>query len=229
VLFRSEVIPELMRKWREGYDVVYAVREHREGETVFKRATAKVFYRLMRRMSQVDIPEDAGDFRLLSRRAADAITQMPERARFLRGMTSWIGFRQTGVPYQRDRRFAGETKYPFRKMLKFAVDATTSFSTAPLRLVSGIGLLMVVFCFAYLVYTLIRFASNHTVQGWTSLVVLVLLIGGIQMLSLGMVGEYVARVFEESKNRPLYLVDEVVESPPPTPAEVGERALDSRA
>lgn len=224
-----ELIPELIRKWREGYDVVYAVRAHREGETVFKRATARIFYRMMRRMSQVDIPEDAGDFRLLSRRAADAVGQMPERARFLRGMTSWIGYRQTGVSYHRDRRFAGETKYPLRKMIKFAVDATTSFSTAPLRLVSGFGFVMVVFCGVYLAYTLVRFAANQTVAGWTSLVVLMLLIGGIQMLSLGIVGQYVARIFEEAKNRPLYLVDEVVESPPLTPTDVGGQAVDSRA
>jgi dolichol-phosphate mannosyltransferase len=224
-----EVIPQLLAKWHEGYDVVYAVREHREGETRFKRGTAKLFYRLMKRMSQVDIPEDAGDFRLLSRRAADAVRRMPERARYLRGMTSWIGFRQTGVPYRRDARTAGETKYPLRKMVKFAIDATLSFSTAPLRFVSTLGLAMVVFCFAYLVYSAVRFATGHTVVGWTSLVILLLLIGGIQLLSLGVVGQYVARIFEESKGRPLYVVDEIVEAPPLVAQDVEGQAVDSHA
>jgi dolichol-phosphate mannosyltransferase len=207
-----EVIASLLERWRDGYDVVFAVRVDREGETLFKRATAAAFYRLMRRMSQVDIPEQAGDFRLLSRRAADALIAMPERARFLRGMASWIGFRQVGVPYRRDPRYAGETKYPLRKMIRFANDAVTSFSTAPLRIVSGAGFLMVVFCVLYLVYTLvIRFATDRAVQGWTSLVVLLLLIGGFQLMGLGVVGQYVARIFEEAKGRPLYLVDEVVD------------------
>jgi dolichol-phosphate mannosyltransferase len=207
-----EVIASLLERWRDGYDVVFAVRVDREGETLFKRATAAAFYRLMRRMSQVDIPEQAGDFRLLSRRAADALIAMPERARFLRGMASWIGFRQVGVPYHRDPRYAGETKYPLRKMIRFANDAVTSFSTAPLRIVSGAGFLMVVFCVLYLVYTLvIRFATDRAVQGWTSLVVLLLLIGGFQLMGLGVVGQYVARIFEEAKGRPLYLVDEVVD------------------
>lgn len=208
-----EVIPELVEQWRAGYDVVYAIRAHRAGETRFKLVTARLFYRLMRRMSQVDIPENAGDFRLLSRRAAEAMRAMPERARFLRGMTSWIGFRQTGVEYRRDARYAGTTKYPLRKMVRFAFDAVTSFSTAPLRIVSGLGLLMVIFCFAYLVYALVvRFATHSVVAGWTTVVVLVLLIGGIQMLSLGIVGQYIARIFEEAKNRPLYLIDETVET-----------------
>lgn len=208
-----EVIPELVEQWRAGYDVVYAIRAHRAGETRFKLVTARLFYRLMRRMSQFDIPENAGDFRLLSRRAAEAMRAMPERARFLRGMTSWIGFRQTGVEYRRDARYAGTTKYPLRKMVRFAFDAVTSFSTAPLRIVSGLGLLMVIFCFAYLVYALVvRFATHSAVAGWTTVVVLVLLIGGIQMLSLGIVGQYIARIFEEAKNRPLYLIDETVET-----------------
>jgi dolichol-phosphate mannosyltransferase len=207
-----EAIPQLLEQWRAGYDVVYAIRAHRAGETRFKLFTARLFYRFMRRMAQVEIPEDAGDFRLLSRRAADAMRAMPERARFIRGMTSWIGFRQTGVEYRRDARYAGETKYPLRKMVRFAFDAVTSFSTAPLRMVSGLGLLMVVFCLAYLVYALVvRFATHSAVAGWTTVVVLLLLIGGIQMLSLGIVGQYIARIFEEAKARPLYLVDERVE------------------
>lgn len=207
-----ELIPALLEQWEAGYDVVYAVRTEREGETVFKRATASLFYRAIGRLAQVDIPAQAGDFRLLSRRAVDAMLAMPERARFLRGMSAWVGFRQVGVNYTRSARYAGETKYPLRKMLRFAADAVTSFSTAPLRLVSALGYLMVLFCFVYLVYTLfVRFATDTTVAGWTSVVVLVLLIGGIQLLSLGIVGQYIARIYDESKARPLYIIDEVVE------------------
>ena len=208
-----EVIPLLVARWREGYDVVYAVRDEREGETVFKRGTAAAFYWLLQRLSPVEIPAQAGDFRLLSRRAAHALARMPERARFLRGMSAWIGYRQTGVPYRRDPRYAGDTKYPARKMIRFAADAITSFSSAPLRFVSGLGLLFVVFCAGYLAYSLYsKFFTDDTVPGWTTVVVLVLLLGGIQLLSLGIVGTYVARIFEEAKARPLYLVDEVFEA-----------------
>jgi glycosyltransferase involved in cell wall biosynthesis len=207
-----EVIPALVAKWREGYDVVYGVRTEREGETFFKRGTASLFYWLIGRVSPVEIPAQAGDFRLLSRRAARALAEMPERARFLRGMSAWIGYRQIGVPYRRDPRYAGTTKYTTRRMLRFAVDAVTSFSSAPLRLVSGLGLVFVVFCAGYLAYSLYaHFATDDTVAGWTTVVVLVLLLGGVQLLSLGIVGTYIARIFEESKRRPLYLVDEVFE------------------
>ena len=208
-----ETIPALVARWREGYDVVYAVREERDTDTLFKRGTASAFYWLLRRLSPVAIPAQAGDFRLLSRRAVRALQQMPERARFLRGMSAWIGYRQIGVPYRRDERFAGETKYPTRKMLRFAVDAITSFSSAPLRFVSGLGLLFVVFCAGYLAYSVyVKFFTDDAVPGWTTVVVLVLLLGGIQLLSLGIVGTYVARIFEEAKSRPLYLVDEVFEA-----------------
>jgi dolichol-phosphate mannosyltransferase len=138
---------------------------------------------------------------------------MPERARFLRGMTSWVGYRQTGVPYRREARTAGETKFPMRKMVRFALDAMTSFSTVPIRLVTGLGFLTVLFCIAYLAYTLYaKFASHSTVPGWTSVVIVVLLLGGVQLLSLGIIGQYIARIFDEAKQRPLYLVDEVVEA-----------------
>jgi len=207
-----EVIPELVAKWREGYDVVYAVRTHREGETRFKLWTASLFYRLIRRMTPISIPEQAGDFRLLSRRAADAFARMPERARFIRGMTSWIGFRQAGVPYRREARGAGSTKYPVRRMLHFAIDAITSFSTTPIRFVTAVGSISVVFCLGYLGWTLyVRLFTDSAVQGWASVIVLVLLLGGLQLVSLGIIGSYVARIFEEVKQRPLYLVEEVVE------------------
>jgi polyisoprenyl-phosphate glycosyltransferase len=207
-----EVIPTLVARWREGYDVVYAIRTEREGEGLFKRGTAAGFYWILRKVAPIEIPAQAGDFRLLSRRASRALAQMPERARFLRGMSSWIGYKQIGVPYRRDARFAGETKYPTRKMLRFATDAITSFSSAPLRLVSAVGFVFVVFCAGYLAYTLyVKAFTNQAVAGWTTVVVLVLLLGGVQLLSLGIVGTYIARIFDESKRRPLYLVDEVFE------------------
>jgi polyisoprenyl-phosphate glycosyltransferase len=207
-----EVIAEFVRYWRDGYEVVYGVRTEREGETRFKLWTATLFYRLIRRMTPIEIPEQAGDFRLLSRRAADAFARMPERARFIRGMTSWIGFAQTGVPYRREPRGAGATKYPLRRMVHFATDAITSFSTTPIRIVTGIGFASVIFCVAYLAWTLyVRLFTDTAVQGWASVIVLVLGFGGLQLVGLGIIGSYVGRIFEEVKQRPLYLVDEVVE------------------
>ncbi len=207
-----ELIPELVQRWHDGFDVVYAVRARRRGETRFKLATAALFYRMINRMSSIEIPEQAGDFRLMSRRALDALLAMPERARFLRGMTSWVGFRQVGVEYERDARYAGTTKYPLRRMLHFASDAMTSFSTAPIRTVVTLGFVSVLVCLAALVWTLyLRFFTDATVQGWTSVIVVVLFLGGIQLISLGIIGQYVGRIFEEVKARPLYIVAEVVE------------------
>ena len=221
-----EVIPELVARWRGGYDVVYGVRTDRDGETWFKRSTASVFYRLLRSMTRVDMPADAGDFRLLSRRAVDALERMPERTRYLRGMTSWVGFRQTGVPYQRDARRSGETKYPTRRMIRFAVDAITSFSTTPIRVVTALGLAAVALCVpvvAWAVY--IKFFTDEAVAGWTSVLIIVLLLGGMQLVAIGVIGQYISRIFEETKQRPLYLVDESViggtlaAPAPPTPTE----------
>jgi polyisoprenyl-phosphate glycosyltransferase len=208
-----ELIPQLVGKWREGFDVVYAIRGEREGEPRLRLASISLFYRLLYRITSTEIPQNVGDFRLLSRRAADAITAMPERARFLRGMTSWIGFRQTGVQYTREARFAGESKYPPRKLLRLALDGITSFSTAPIKLVTALGFALVVFCVGVLAWTLyVRFFTSHHPQGWTSVIAVVLLLGGVQLLSLGVIGQYVARIFDETKQRPLYLVDEVVEN-----------------
>jgi glycosyltransferase involved in cell wall biosynthesis len=208
-----ELIPQLVAKWREGFDVVYAIRGEREGEPRLRLASISLFYRLLYRITPTEIPQNAGDFRLLSRRAADAITAMPERARFLRGMTSWIGFRQTGVQYTREARYAGESKYPPRKLIRLAFDGITSFSTAPIKLVTALGFALVVFCVGVLAWTLyVRFFTSHHPQGWTSVIAVVLLLGGVQLLSLGVIGQYVARIFDETKQRPLYLVDEVVES-----------------
>ena len=207
-----ELIPELVARWRDGYDVVYAVRERREGESRLRLMAISWFYRLFRRMAATDIPADTGDFRLLSRRAVDALGRMPERARYLRGMTSWIGFRQTGVGYRRDARHAGSSKYPFRKLVRLASDGITSFSIAPIRLVTRLGYVMLVFCAGVLAWTLYtRFFTSDAPQGWTSLLAVVLLLGGMQMLGIGIVGQYIARIFEETKQRPLYFVAETVE------------------
>jgi glycosyltransferase involved in cell wall biosynthesis len=207
-----EVIPQLIAKWREGFDVVYAVRADREGEPRLRLASISLFYGLLHRITATSIPQNAGDFRLLSRRAADAIAAMPERARFLRGMTSWIGYRQTGVPYRREARYAGESKYPARKLVRLAFDGITSFSTAPIKLVTAIGFALVVFCVGVLAWTLyVRFFTDNHPQGWTSVIAVVLLLGGVQLLSLGVIGQYVARIFDETKQRPLYFVEEVVD------------------
>ena len=206
-----ELIPLLVAKWHEGFDVVYGLRTRREGETLFKRSTASVFYRLLRGMTRIEIPADAGDFRLLSRRAVEALARMPERARFLRGMTSWLGFPQAGVQYERDARYAGRTKYPTRRMISFALDAVTSFSTTPIRIVTGLGFVLVAFCAVVLGWTVyIKVFTDTAVAGWTSLLIVVLLLGGMQLVSLGIIGQYVGRIFEEAKQRPLFVVGETV-------------------
>jgi dolichol-phosphate mannosyltransferase len=207
-----ELIPELVARWEEGVDVVYAVRERRDGESRLRLLAIALFYRLFRRLAATDIPADTGDFRLLSRRAVDSLARMPERARYLRGMTSWIGFRQVGVPYHRDPRFAGSSKYPFAKLLRLASDGIASFSVAPIRLLTRLGFVMIVFCAGVLAWTLYtRFFTHNAPQGWTSVLAIVLLLGGIQMLGMGIVGQYIARIFEETKQRPLYFVAEIVE------------------
>jgi glycosyltransferase involved in cell wall biosynthesis len=207
-----ELIPELVARWKEGFDVVYAVRERRDGESRIRLLAIAVFYRLLRRMAATDIPADTGDFRLLSRRAVDSLARMPERARYLRGMTSWIGFPQTGVTYRRDPRFAGDSKYPFAKLVRLASDGIASFSTAPIKLLTRVGFVMIVFCVGVLAWTLYtRFFTQSAPQGWTSVLAVVLLLGGVQLLGMGIVGQYIARIFEETKQRPLYLVAEVVE------------------
>jgi polyisoprenyl-phosphate glycosyltransferase len=204
-----ELIPDLVERWHEGYDVVYAVRNTRAGEPKWRLVAISVFYKLIHRLAGNEIPENVGDFRLLSRRVVDALAAMPERTRFLRGMTSWVGFRQTGVGYHRDVRFAGESKYPLRKLLRLALDGITSFSTVPMQLVAWLGFMLVGFCLAVLVWTFYtRFFTAQAPQGWTSLLAVVLLLGGVQLLSLGIIGQYIARIFEEAKQRPLYFVAE---------------------
>ena len=208
-----ELIPELLARWRDGFDVVYAVRAERAGESAWRLASIRVYYKLLRRIAGNEIPENVGDFRLMSRRVVDALRAMPERTRFLRGMTAWVGYPQTGVEYNRDPRFAGESKYPPRKLLRLALDGITSFSTVPIKLVAWLGFVLVAFCLVVLGWALYtRFFTDAAPQGWTSLLVVVLLLGGVQLLSLGIIGQYVARIFDESKQRPLYLVTERVGS-----------------
>jgi len=205
-----EVLLEFVAKWLDGYDVVYGVRSEREGETAFKLWTAKLFYRLIGRLSDTEIPLDTGDFRLMDRRVVDALLSMPERDRFVRGMVSWLGFSQVSVEYKRAARFAGETKYPLFKMLKFATDGIVSFSTIPLRLATWIGFLASALSTVGIVVVLLEryFGVFGLVKGWSSTVIAVLFIGGVQLVCLGIIGEYVGRIYGESKRRPLYVVRE---------------------
>ena len=209
-----ELIPELVARWREGHEVVYAVRTRREGETLFKKLTASVFYRLLRRITQVEIPVDTGDFRLMGRRALEAFRRLPERHRFTRGLVAWVGFSQVGVPYARAARKAGETNYPLRKMLRFAVDAITSFSHVPLQLATWLGFLTSLFAFAYIVVVVVLKFVGISWPGYTSLMAAILFLGGVQLVMIGLLGEYLGRVYDEVKGRPLYLVQDTVGSDP---------------
>jgi polyisoprenyl-phosphate glycosyltransferase len=204
-----EVVEDMLRRWEEGYEVVYGVRTDREGETRFKLLTATFFYRLMQWLSDTAIPLDTGDFRLLDRKVVDAVLAMPEKDRFLRGMVSWAGYRQIGVPYRRAARFAGSTKYPFTKMLRFAVDGILSFSIKPLRLSTLLGFASAGLALLVMIYAVtLRLFTHYWVAGWTALIVTVLFLGGAQLISLGIIGEYVGRLYGEAKRRPLYLVRE---------------------
>jgi dolichol-phosphate mannosyltransferase len=204
-----EVVHEMIARWREGYDVAYGKRTERTGESAFKLATARFFYRLLNRLSDVPIPLDTGDFRLMSRNVADALRAMPERDRFLRGMVSWVGFKQIAVPYKRAQRYAGESKYPLRKMLGFALDGIMSFSTKPLQMSVALGMLCAAIALAGIIYALaVRLFTRNWVEGWTTVVLAVLFIGGVQLICVGILGEYVGRIYSEVKSRPLYVVDE---------------------
>jgi glycosyltransferase involved in cell wall biosynthesis len=203
-----ETVLAMAKRWREGFDVVYGVRRERRGETRFKRGTAAVFYRLLQRFADVEIPADAGDFRLLDRKALDAYLAMREHDRYVRGMVSWVGFNQVGVAYSRDERRAGRTKFPFRKMLRFAADGIVSFSNAPLRLALGLGFVVSAASFGYgFVAILLKVTGAFTVPGWTTIILATSLLGGVQLIVLGVVGEYVGRTYLETKQRPLYIVN----------------------
>jgi polyisoprenyl-phosphate glycosyltransferase len=203
-----ELIPTMVARWEEGSDVVYAVRKQREGETAFKLATASWFYKLFDKLAQVDLEPNSGDFRLLDRRALDALLTMTERSRFLRGMTVWVGFTQTAVPYERDARHAGETKYTLRKMLRFSLDAIASFSHLPLQLATYVGLFSAGLAFVAIPVVAVLRLSGSYLPGFGSLTIAILLLGGIQLIALGVIGEYVGRIYDEVKHRPLYIVRE---------------------
>jgi polyisoprenyl-phosphate glycosyltransferase len=201
-----ELIPEMLERWSDGADVVYAVRTRRAGETAFKLATANLFYRLISKLSDVRLQANSGDFRLLDRRALDALLAMRERNRYLRGMTVWVGFTQTAVEYERDARYAGETKYPLRKMIRFALDAIVSFSHTPLQMATILGFVFAALAFIGIPIAIGMRIAGQFVPGITSTIIAVLLLGGIQLMAIGIIGEYVGRIYDEVKQRPLYLV-----------------------
>jgi dolichol-phosphate mannosyltransferase len=206
-----EVILQMIERWKEGYEVVYAVRSQRKGEPWFKEFTAKLFYRIIYRITDVDIPLDTGDFRLMDRKVVNTMKLMRERHRFIRGMTSWIGFRQTGVTYVRQERFAGQTHYPFRKMFKFALDAITGFSYLPLQLATYLGFLTAALAaVAAVAVILARLIGAAPFHGQATTLVMVLFMGGVQLITLGIIGEYLGRIYDEVKARPLYIVREAL-------------------
>jgi dolichol-phosphate mannosyltransferase len=203
----------MLEQVRAGYDVVYGQRIKRHGETAFKRGTAALFYRMLSALVDTPIPRDTGDFRLMTRRVVDQLNAMPERYRFIRGLVSYVGFNQTAFPYERDPRFAGETNYPLRKMLALAVDAVTSFSVVPLRFASHLGMLFGIAGLAALVWVAWGWLRGGTVEGWASLAAVTLIMGSVQLLVLGVFGEYLGRMYMEAKQRPLFIVSEVRRHP----------------
>lgn len=223
-----EVVLEMVEKWRAGFDVVYGRRRSRAGESWFKLVTARIFYRLFSAMIPIEVPLDTGDFRLMSRSVVVALRELRETHRFVRGMVAWVGFKQTEVLYDRPGRFAGQTKYPLRKMVRFALDGITSFSVLPLRFSTYLGMLTSLGSLGVIVWALLaKFVYHHVVQGWTGLIIVVALLASVQLLMIGILGEYIGRVYEEVKRRPLYLVGDTVnlarerdsnEIDPPPPA-----------
>ncbi|KFN45712.1 glycosyltransferase family 2 protein [Arenimonas metalli] len=210
-----ELIPALVAKWREGYDVVYGTRTRRDGETWFKRFSAAAFYRVMAWLSRTDIPRDTGDFRLMSRPVLDALRGLRERQRFMKGLFTWVGFRQVSFPYERESRMAGRTSFNYWKLWNLALEGITSFSTVPLRLATYLGLFTALAAFGWGVWIIVRtLAWDDPVQGWPSLMIVVLFLGGLQLVALGIIGEYLGRLYMEAKQRPLYLIRTFVRQPP---------------
>ena len=204
-----ELISKMYERYKEGYKVVYAKRKTREGETWFKKATAKIFYRLLASMTSIDIPVDVGDFRLIDRVIVEHLRNMPEKSKYIRGQIAWIGYKQTFVEYHRDARLYGTTNYPLKKMLRFALDGITAFSDKPLKIASGLGIFSAIVSLLALIYALIsHFCFHATITGWTSLILSVLFIGGVQLITIGIIGEYIARINNDVRNRPLYILDE---------------------
>lgn len=207
-----ELIPKMISAWEAGWEVVYATRKARKGESAFKRATAKLFYRILNALSDTEIPRDTGDFRLMDKKVVEALKQMPEQNRFIRGMVSWVGFKQLPIAYERDERLAGETKYPFKKMKKFAIDGITGFSLKPLKLMGYLGAFAVLLAAVILIYSVVQrwLFPAHVIRGWASVMVAISFFSGVQLLSLGVIGQYLGRTYDEARKRPLYLVDELV-------------------
>ena len=208
-----ELISTFIEEWNNGYDVIYAQRSQRQGETILKKSTAHAFYRIMQHLGQVRLPEDTGDYRLLSRRAVDAINSLGEYHRFMKGLFAWIGFKQKAVLYQRDPRHAGNSKWNYWKLWNFALEGITSFTTAPLKIATYVGLITAMSAFAYGIYFLIRtIMYGNPVPGYPSLIVIILFLGGIQLMAIGVLGEYIGRIFTETKRRPLYFLNDYLPS-----------------
>ena len=207
-----ELIPDMLTLWKQGNEVIYAKRKTREGESKFKLLTAKMFYRILNGLSDVEIPADTGDFRLVDRKVVDVINSMPEHNKFLRGLFSWIGFKQQPFEYERKERFAGKTKYPLKKMLKLASDGIISFSTKPLKIVGGLGIITIIISILLLLYSVMSyiFNLNQLTPGWTSIMVAITLFSGVQLLSIWIISEYLARIYDESKKRPQYIISKTI-------------------
>lgn len=208
-----EVIPKLIEKWKEGYQVVYGIRKRRDAEKFFKKIGSSLFYRFLHAMTDVTIPRDAGDFRLLDRKIVQTIRKMRERDRYIRGLTSWVGFNQIGIVYHRRERFAGYTKYPLPKLMKLAFDGIVSFTTFPLRIAAYFGFAVAAICFGYTIYVVVLEIVKHvTPKGWSSLIMAVLFLGGVQLICLGAIGEYLSRIGEEVRKRPLFIVRRIIDA-----------------
>ena len=206
-----ELIPDMLKLWEEGNEVIYGKRKSRKGESHFKLFTAKMFYKTLNALSDVEIPKDTGDFRLVDRKVVDIINTLPEHNKFLRGLFSWVGYKQKAFEYERKERFAGETKYPLKKMIKLASDGIISFSTKPLKIVGGLGIITILISLIILIYSLISYFTGHSAQaGWTSLIVTVTLLSGVQLLSLWIISEYIGRIYDDTKKRPQYIIDKKI-------------------
>ena len=207
-----EIIPEMLKLWEDGNDVIYGKRKSREGESKFKLLTASMFYKTLNMLSDVEIPKDTGDFRLVDRKVVEVINSLPEHNKFLRGLFSWVGFKQIPYEYERKERFAGKTKYPLKKMLKLASDGIISFSSKPLKLLGGLGVMSIILSIMILIYSLVSyiFSLNELTPGWTSIMVAITLFSGVQLLSIWVMSEYIARIYDETKKRPEYIVDKTI-------------------
>ena len=207
-----ELIPDMLKYWEEGNEVIYGKRKTRKGESAFKLLTAKMFYKTLNALSDVEIPKDTGDFRLVDRKVIDVVNSMPEHNKFLRGLFSWVGFKQMPYEYERQERFAGKTKYPLKKMLKLASDGIIGFSTKPLKLVGGLGIITIIISIGILIYSLISYAFNlnQLAPGWTSIMVAITLFSGVQLLSIWIISEYIGRIYDETKQRPQYIISKKI-------------------